>query len=683
MLVAVLGVLVAAFAAPAGAGVNASAHYYAGDLSPKDSYGTADAVWSGRPAYGPGHTGQPGDYAFSVDADRALALSDPGVGNYGTQDFTVHLWVKLTGDAADRYDILSKRASCGYVSFFDLRAFGTSQLYAEVQDSSNGGFHVTVPVNVLDDRWHEITVKRAGTTFLVTADSQTASAVTNGVVSFDSDAPWAFGDGACVTHGSTVGDGTLRASGLIDDVSFGPGRAIVRPPTPSPTPASPPTAAGSASTAPAVVPGTRAPMPTATRTARASTSSTARPPSPPPASAVLSAPAGTTTQSPSAAASPASAAAGGPSPPIPSAPPPAVGGSLTPAGGARLEAAVRAHRVSVLPLSLRTPETVATDAKSVGENVLIALLALVAVGFSAQVANKAFIENYDEIMDWTARLRNRTRRAEVYVDGVAGWAALGLFGLASATIHGLIDPHFGFDRASLALALGLTVAFLVLTCAWELPLSWSLHNRTDERRSMRLFVGSIPIGVLCVVISRVGHIQPGYLIGVCAAVVPVDGNASDRERGRGVFLCAVFTIGSAVAAWCWSVPVDRAVTHAIEDHGNAPFGLLVLQAALTATVVAGLECAVFGLLPMTFVKGVQVVAWSRAWWAVAFTVAVFGLLHLVLHPAAGTEGSVRADITTWLPLPVVVVASVAFWAWFRKRVRDRERMGPAIDASAS
>lgn len=72
-----------------------------------DSFGAADATWSGTPAYTTGHMGYAGDQAYALDGSNTLSVTDPDVGNFRTGDFSINFWIQVPNGSGN-YDILSK-----------------------------------------------------------------------------------------------------------------------------------------------------------------------------------------------------------------------------------------------------------------------------------------------------------------------------------------------------------------------------------------------------------------------------------------------------------------------------------------------------------------------------------------------------------------------------------------------
>ncbi len=87
------------------------------------------------------------------------------------------------------------------------------------------------------------------------------------------------------------------------------------------------------------------------------------------------------------------------------------------------------------------------------------------------------------------------------------------------------------------------------------------------------------------------------------------------------------------------------------------------------TVVAGLENAVFALLPLRFLPGAAVMAWNRRVWIALLAVGLFGFVHVLLNPTAGyvADSTRTSFLTMVILLAAFGLASVLFWAWFRYR----------------
>lgn len=114
--------------------------------------------------------------------------------------------------------------------------------------------------------------------------------------------------------------------------------------------------------------------------------------------------------------------------------------------------------------------------------------------------------------------------------------------------------------------------------------------------------------------------------------------------------------------WLAGAPVAEAA--AGPDPSTAT---LLLDAALAALWVSGLQAVLFGLLPLRFLPGEKVVRWSRAGWLAIYGTALFLFVHAVARPG-GDEGDVTSEATAWsmaVLLALFSLAALGTWAWFR------------------
>lgn len=327
------------------------------------------------------------------------------------------------------------------------------------------------------------------------------------------------------------------------------------------------------------------------------------------------------------------------------------------------------HTRSVIPASLHRPSELGFDFKTLATNFLLALLMIILVSLPPSLFNDTWSGHQDEIKGWFPWLRSRSEDDDIPVEHKHRrwrnpWVLAG-FGVISSVIYGFLDPHFGLDRASMSLVLGLSVAFLLLTIAWELPAIWWTHRRTEQRLGLRVFPAVVPLAVVCVAFSRIAHFQPGFLIGAVAGAVALSGESNEKDEGRGVLGCALAVAVLSVVAWFAWAPIS---SHLSTDSHPA-FFLLVADAALATIVISGLQMLIFGLLPVRFVKGDPLRRWSTATWLGLVGFASFGLMWLVVHPkAAGGLGAQATPVVkTVAPFIALAIGSIAFWAYFRVR----------------
>src|SRR3972149_5093059 len=98
--------------------------------------------------------------------------------------------------------------------------------------------------------------------------------------------------------------------------------------------------------------------------------------------------------------------------------------------------------------------------------------------------------------------------------------------------------------------------------------------------------------------------QPGYLYGLIVGFFFAHG-VERRLEGRAEAFAAASSLIAALIAWI--------VLALLRGSGGQAGGLTIArrEAAMVTIVVAGLENAVFAMLPLRFMPGAQVFAWNR------------------------------------------------------------------------
>jgi hypothetical protein len=237
------------------------------------------------------------------------------------------------------------------------------------------------------------------------------------------------------------------------------------------------------------------------------------------------------------------------------------------------------------------------------------------------------------------------------------------FIVLSALLYAFLDPTFGLNLNSVATFLGLAFGLLVVLVAYGLPLVFFAR-----RRGMSLTVRALPatllIGIICVLISRLVSFQPGYLYGLIIGFIFAHSVPRDLE-GRAEATAAGASLAAAFVAWV-SLAFLRGSATGADD-----FFTSLLEAASVTIVVAGLENAVFAMLPLRFMPGAAVFGWNRVVWVVLLALGLFGFAHVLLNPSAGyLADTTRTSFFTLILLLIGFgLASVLFWAYFRFRPR--------------
>jgi hypothetical protein len=234
------------------------------------------------------------------------------------------------------------------------------------------------------------------------------------------------------------------------------------------------------------------------------------------------------------------------------------------------------------------------------------------------------------------------------------------FVLISGLLYAFLDPTFGLSLRSFATYIGLVIGLLIVLLTYGVPLIYFAQNR-HLRLTIRALPVTVLVGIGCVLISRIANFQPGYLYGLIVAFmfagVTFDHEGPARATAAGISLGAAFVAWVALA-FIRSAPI-----------ASDPFMGPLISAATVTVVVAGVESAVFALLPLRFMAGSAVFNWNRRVWAVLIGLGVLAFAHVLLNPTSGyMADTTRTDFLTMVVLLAgFAVASVLFWAWFRFR----------------
>ncbi|MGH2407797.1 MAG: FGLLP motif-containing membrane protein [Candidatus Limnocylindrales bacterium] len=296
----------------------------------------------------------------------------------------------------------------------------------------------------------------------------------------------------------------------------------------------------------------------------------------------------------------------------------------------------------------------------------VAILFLFLAAVPGVLFNKTLEEHYEEIAAGYHKFAGRFGGlGELSRDLAAFWHSSGgivAFTVLSAIIYGFLMPGFGLSVASLAALLGLLGGLIVVMLFFDVPAREYHVIRTGDLGHLRVLPGSIIVAVVCVILSRVADFQPGYLYGLVVGFQFRD-SLSDKDEGRSAALRSLWALGMSVVAWLALTVLSPT------GSSNGSFVFLAMDTMLATIVVAGVEGALFELIPMRFLPGEQIFGWRRPVWAVLFVVSAFAFVAVLINPASGYLTNTRT-----VPLAVTVILfvafavfSVAFWAYFRYR----------------
>ena len=125
------------------------------------------------------------------------------------------------------------------------------------------------------------------------------------------------------------------------------------------------------------------------------------------------------------------------------------------------------------------------------------------------------------------------------------------------------------------------------------------------------------------------------------------------------------------------------------SFGDPPLYIAATETACVTLTVAGIEMALFAMLPLRFLPGDAVLRWNKLVWVALVAFGVFGFFLVLVNPQNGYLGdsSRNSLFTMVLLLAVFGVSSVLFWAYFRFRAAAgrrgaAERGGPSLEPAA-
>jgi uncharacterized delta-60 repeat protein len=153
-----------------------------------------------------------GGNTLVLDGTGDYVLSSNTLGNFGSGDFTIELWVKTTVPGRN---ILGKRFSGSHGSFFVLAMDGSGKPGLELDEDDNGTNYsaTSATTSVSDGNWHHIACTRNGTTITYYLDGVQDGQTTADVASISNSTEFSIG----TRYADGYGYGGFF-NGSIDDV---------------------------------------------------------------------------------------------------------------------------------------------------------------------------------------------------------------------------------------------------------------------------------------------------------------------------------------------------------------------------------------------------------------------------------------------------------------------------------
>jgi hypothetical protein len=313
-----------------------------------------------------------------------------------------------------------------------------------------------------------------------------------------------------------------------------------------------------------------------------------------------------------------------------------------------------------------SPLQVSLAPQDVARTVGISLLVLLLVGAPTPIFNETLEANLGQIQGGLRRLMpgggsdGRLARIGAWLERFSGsLAGLLLYLLVAAVIYAFLTP--GFPGPDAIIVLGVAIlGIAVATSADILPGQRYVVHRYHDRGRIRVALWTLLLAAACVLISRLAGLQPGYMYGIIGAFTFATflGVADEgRMEARG----AVALLILAIVTWFARIPFQP-------EPGTPATGFaLTINLALVGVFVVAVEALVFGLVPLRFLPGQKIWAWSRWRWLLLWGAGLALFVHVLVYPVtvAQPDPEPTSLTTTLLSVGIYGAIAVGFWLFFR------------------
>lgn len=330
------------------------------------------------------------------------------------------------------------------------------------------------------------------------------------------------------------------------------------------------------------------------------------------------------------------------------------------------------------------PAARAFDPAVVATNVFLTIALVLLFALTAEIFNSTMDANRDEIHGWWARLMRGpfgvlgsltvpgTSLTRLAGSGRVGsvirvLAVLSLIGL----IYSALSPDFGLNSQTATLFVSLVLGLGFMTYFQEGSVTRLATRRYMADASIRLYGTAVVVSILAVVISRLVTFQPGLVYGfVASAVIVAPVTLNRRDDATLVLVPALGLLVVSVAAWLLLGPVRVAAASGEWAPGLA-------ETVLAMIVIGGLETLFVSMIPLRFMDGAAVMAWSRLAWALTFGAVTFLWWQLLLNQDhAYVQALEQTNVQVVLATVVVfMITTGGLWSYFRFRPSPAEVQG--------
>ncbi len=330
---------------------------------------------------------------------------------------------------------------------------------------------------------------------------------------------------------------------------------------------------------------------------------------------------------------------------------------------------------SALAAAIPTISDLDWDVKHVATNVSLMLLLLLLIGLPAEIINSTLKEHYGGVLVGR-KLPDGVVQVTHRINSLPNALLLVGFGVVGAVIYAELDPSFGWNRPTLILIAGLAAALVAVSGIFEALRIPYFRRAGGHEAHLRMYPLALVAAVILVALSRSIGFEPGFIFGVTCGLA-MTSEINDIEEGRSVALVSIGMLVVSMASWVLWTPVAESAA-----GSNPSDATLFFDVMLSTLWVSGLQTVLFGLLPMRYLYGLRVMAWSRIGWATIFGGGLLLFISAVLHPSAqvwtASEG-VFWTVTGGIAL--FFLFAIVLWAWFRYVEPRRAAARSGVSAS--
>jgi hypothetical protein len=310
-----------------------------------------------------------------------------------------------------------------------------------------------------------------------------------------------------------------------------------------------------------------------------------------------------------------------------------------------------------------------SNAKVVGTNLSMALMALLLILVATTVFNATLKENAAVIGGAVTRVvapmaglvsvlnfdKKQTFPAMAWIKPI------GLLG-ATAVIYSGLDPHFGFNNSSLVLLVSLMAGLAMTTFLYEGGQVLLSSRGFGLQAVLRVYPLAILIAAVSVAFSRIVSLHPGVVFGfVASAALLQRGPISSRHQGLIVYLPMLGLLLVSLVALALVGPLRHWTEGSTSVWASMP------ETVAVAVFVGGAESVLFSMIPLTFNDGEKVWTWNRLAWLSLALPASFLFFHVVINRSSDFADISKdsSAIALLAGAAGLLVLAGALWLYFR------------------